>query len=323
VAAEDREVLRRQLQSEKELTSSLRDTVGQLKRAGSLATLKAYILAGKYVSVLAAVRAEAEARRLADLAALEAQWNARLQAEIALREEWTHKFYVMCETREELVDALTNFKRDLLVQHKVKCTTLAQEVAALSTQRAELQHDILVLTSQVKESEGGIRTLEKTINDMNKESVIGAGGVINDALQKRKNRLSKDMDSAIVRLEDRRKALKEVADKAQKVEDARTLKEAELKQVEANLVSTLVAQQRQLKAILDAIPLTHEEMEVPREVNEGLDAGGDEGGGRGLGEGQEPEEGNLQQEGEEEEMEQRQHHQNQPQQGMSVPMVAA
>jgi len=268
VAADDREILRKQLDSEKLTTTSLRETVGQLKRAGSLATLKAYILAGKYVSVLAAVKAEAESRRVGDLKALNALWEARHSEEVALKEQWIRKFYILCESREEMADALTNFKRDLLVQHKVKCTTLAQGVASLSDQRKELQHDILVLTSQVKESEGGIKSLEKTINEISKDSILGPGGVVNESLQKRKNRLAKDMDSAIVRLEDRKKALREVADRAKDIEDARESKEAELKQVEANLVSTLVAQQRQLKAILDAIPLAAEEMEIPKDERE-------------------------------------------------------
>ena len=286
VAAEDRELLRAQLAAEQERTADLRESVAGLRRAGTVANMRSYILAGRYVSEMARVRSEAEARRVADLAACAASWAARLAAEEAVREEWNRKFVIMCETREELVDALTNFKRDLLVQHKVKSVGLVQAISGLSTHKAELQREVMVLTSQVKEAEGSIRTLETETHSLNKESVIGPGGAINEALQKRKKRMARDMDTALVRMEDRRKALQEVAERARGVDEERAGKEAELKAVEANLVSTLVAQQRQIKAILDDIPLSPEELEVPREQGGGqgeeeLDGEGQPGQGEG------------------------------------------
>lgn len=79
-------------------------------------------------------------------------------------------------------------------------------------------------------------------------------------------------------MKDRVDALAEVSTKMSSVDDDRSLKEEELKQVEAGLVSTLVSQQRALMNVISEIPLAPEDLELPREYvqeseSEGEDTG--------------------------------------------------
>jgi hypothetical protein len=282
--AEDRDIARAQLAEERARAEALRADNAALKRAGAIANMKMYVLAGRYVSVLAAERRAAEERRLRELAALEAAWAERLAECEARAAEWRRKFYVLCELRDALAHTLTNFKREMLVHHKVKSTQLSQTLSALATTKAELLKEQQIFFQQVAETEGGIRTLEKEVNDLSKQSVIDKDGTVNVALTRRKKRLDKDMDSALVRMGDRKAALDEVKAKTKGVEEERAKAEEELRQVEATFVATLVQQQRQLMTVLQSAPLTAEEMEVPPDLRadggEGEEA---EGGGGGAG----------------------------------------
>lgn len=297
--AEDASVAAAQLAAEQVLTGRLREAVAGLRRAGAVSNMRAYVLAGRYVSVLAAVRAADEARRVSELRELNGAWAARYSELEGVSAEWRRKFYVLVQSRIDLTTTLTSFKRDLLVQHKVKSTALAQNLASLAESKAELNRQTQILGNQVGETEGAIRTLEKEMADLSKQSVIDKDGTVNVPLTRRKKRLDRDMDAAIVRMNDRRKALGEVQDKASENDKERLGKEEELKQVEAGLVGTLVAQQRQLLSVLAACPLTPEELELPREPDgeegeeEELD---EEGGSRGEGR-REPENGGSGDEG--------------------------
>jgi hypothetical protein len=264
--AEDRDIAQAQLAEERMRVEGLKQENSALKRAGTVAAMKMYVLAGRYVSVLAAERRAAEERRLHELAELEALWSARLAECEARCAEWRRKFYVMCEMKDALAHTLTNFKREMLVNHKVKSTQLSQTLSALATTKAELLKEAQIFMQQVAETEGGIRTLEKEVNDLAKQSVIDKDGTVNVALTRRKKRLDKDMDSALVRMGDRRAALDEVKAKTRGVEEERARTEEELRQVEATFVATLVSQQRQLMTVLQSTPLTAEEMEVPADL---------------------------------------------------------
>ncbi len=108
------------------------------------------------------------------------------------------------------------------------------------------------------------------------QSVIGADGVVNEALRRRKARLLRDLDSALARMKDRVDALAEVTGKIQTCDEERQLKEEELKQVEAGLVSTLVSQQRALMNVISEIPLRPEDFELPREFDADSESEADE-----------------------------------------------
>ena len=280
--AEDRDIAQAQLAEERMRVEGLKQENSALKRAGTVAAMKMYVLAGRYVSVLAAERRAAEERRLRELAELEALWSARLADCEARAAEWRRKFYVMCVTRVELNTTLTDFKREVLVNHRVKSTQLSQALSALATTRAELLKEKDLFVKQVGETQGGIITLEKEVNDLAKQSVIDKDGTVNNALQTRKKRLAKDMDTALSRMGDRKAALDEVNGKVKDVEKATEDTREELRQTEAQLLAVLVLQQRQLMAVVQATPLTAEEMEVPAELRDDAEEGDDsEGGGAG------------------------------------------
>jgi len=272
LAQEDTIQAQEELKKEKAETKRLKGIVAAQKRSGLLANLRAYLLAGRYISVLNRVKHDAENRRIQDLQALNTEWADKYGHLEQVLDEQKGKFRVLLRVRANMQETLTSFKREMLMQHKVKSTTLAQELASLSEAKAEAGKAASSLGGQVSEVEGTIRAIEKEMQELSKQSVIEKDGTVNVALTRKKKRLDRDMDTALVKISDRRAALSEVERKMQDLEDARTRKEEALKQVEASLVATLVQQQRKLMQLLANVPLPPEDLEL-----DSVAAGGDGG----------------------------------------------
>lgn len=262
IAGEDAHQLQAALDKEKENSKRLRSLIAGLKRSGVVSTLKQYLLAGRYVSTLDRVQRDAEARRMYDLNMLNGEWADKYAVLEGQLEGVKAKMRVLIGMRHAMQETLTSFKREMLMQHKVKSTQLAQELASLSEAKAEASKASNALGSQVAEVEGSIRAIEKEMQELSKQSVIDKDGSVNVALTRKKKRLDRDMDTALVKISDRKAAVNEVDRKIAEIEGHRTRKEEELKQVEAGLVATLVQQQRKLMQVLSSVPLPAEDLEM-------------------------------------------------------------
>lgn len=262
-AGEDQRILETKLEAEKKKVAALQNTIAALRRSGAIATMKSYILAGRYVTKLAEQREMAEQRRENDLKRLDREWMTRFTKSENTAIEWRRKFWIMVRMRMNLAETLSGFKKEILVQHKIKSTGLAQVVANLTEQKNEITRQEAALASQVAEIEGTIRTLEKEMAELSKQSVIEKDGTVNVTLTRRKKRLDRDLDSALIRLGDRREALAEVSKTAKEIDQERILKEEELKQIESNVVATLVMQQRELMNVINQVPLEQQQLNLP------------------------------------------------------------
>jgi hypothetical protein len=261
IAREETHEFQENLEVSQKENSELKSTVQTLKRSGVIAQLRLFLLGSKYVTLFKRERVAAEQRRVADLTALNADWTNRYGLlEIELNNTRA-KFRVMVKMRSSMQETLTSFKRDMLVSHKIKSTALAQDLATISEGKAEVNRNAQLMNGQLSEVEGTVRAIEKEMQELAKQSVIDKDGTVNVALTRKKKRLDRDMDNALVKLAERRQAHSELERKLAEMEDSRMRKEESLKQVEASLVATLVQQQRRLVQQLSSVPLAPEDLD--------------------------------------------------------------
>lgn len=101
----------------------------------------------------------------------------------------------------------------------------------------------------MSEMEGGVRTLEKEMQELAKQSVI-QDGKINVTLARKKKRVDRDLDNMLVRINDHRSLVQDIERDMNATEDESVEKEEELKFIEGQLVTTMIQQQRNLMKIL-------------------------------------------------------------------------
>jgi len=236
-----------------ERAASLRESVSALQRSGAVHRLQSLLLVGRYAQVLAAHKADAAANLESRLADMLGAWRNRLAAvEEQLAAECARSAALL-QLRAALQETLTGFKRDTVLEHKVRTMELAQEIAGLADTQGELLRQQQALASQLSELEGGVRAVEREMGEVAKAGIIAEDGTVNLAVTRKKKRLDRDLDAALARMADRRSALDEVRRKMAGVEAQRADKEEALRAVEADLIATLVQQQRGLLGQLAAV----------------------------------------------------------------------
>jgi hypothetical protein len=162
----------------------------------------------------------------------------------------------LLQMRGDMQETLMGFKRDMLVQHKVKSTALATELAALAERKAELNKQAAQAAGSVSEVEASVRSIERELAELSKQGVIDKDGTVNVTLTRKKKRLDRDMDAALVKISDRRATMSDLQHKVAELEEERLEKEEALRSVEAALVGTLVQQQRQLMTVLASVRIS-------------------------------------------------------------------
>jgi len=233
-----------------ERVRSMRASLQSTQQRGALLRVQSLLLAAMYATMVKRVNADhaAQRDRLVREAATELAAK-KDELEAALGEErW--KVQALSALRQKIVDTLTGFKRDTVMEHKVKTMELAKEIGTLADSQSELMRQQSALAAQLAELEGSVRAIERDMAEIAKTGIISEDGTVNMGITRKKKRLDRDLDAAIARLADRRTALEEVKRKMAAVEEQRSGREEALRAVEADLITTLVQQQRSLMAII-------------------------------------------------------------------------
>ena len=95
------------------------------------------------------------------------------------------------EQQHSVHQTIFNYKRDALLQHKVKSRELSTQLDAISKQRGALEDQRNKAEIQMKKMEDGIRNLEQQLREHSQISTI-QGGRINIAHARRKKRLDEE-----------------------------------------------------------------------------------------------------------------------------------
>jgi len=244
--------LREQLEAQEELAFKLRKEIENLRKAGVLQGLKLmHVVAFDIKKFNNMVRQKDEQRERA-LQKMEEMWEARVQeAMLALQAE-KENVAELLNMQKALFETLTEHKRELLLDHKVQSTVLQNELAEIYDRKQILIEQKEGLSKGMGLMEGQIRQLEIEMQELSRQSIL-QDGKVNIALTRKKKRVDKDMDAMIIKVSEQHEKLEAMDKEMEGAEDIRIEKEEELKYVEAQLVNTLIEQQRKLMGVLQTV----------------------------------------------------------------------
>lgn len=156
--------------------------------------------------------------------------------------------FLFSKTQSEGIE----FGRQMLVEHKSHASKLQSEVVLLSKEKAETEHQVEQLLQEIAEFEMGVRALEREMQDLNRVEAESTGALDEEAktkLREQKMRLDREFGAMLTKIADRRERLQVYETKLQKLDKARQLKEADLRDLERKLVVLLEEQQQELDSI--------------------------------------------------------------------------
>jgi myosin heavy subunit len=253
--------LREQLEAQEELALKLRKDIEGLRKAGVLQGLRMIVLMSVHLKRYNAMVLRKDEERAVALQQLQEEWEQRydmLVQELEAEREKVGAFLLMQST---LVQTLTHHKREMLLEHKMKSSVIQSDLADVYDRKQSLQEKHETLTKAMGNMEGQIRQLETEMQELTKQSVI-VDGKVNVALQRKKKRVDRDLDAMIIKVSEQRDKIGHVTIQLEDTETARLEKEEELKFVEAQLVNTLLEQQRRLVEVLNTVTIDPEEYGV-------------------------------------------------------------
>lgn len=244
--------LREQLEAQDELAFKLRKEIENLRKAGVLQGLKLVHVVAHDLKKFRDMVQRKDNERAQALERLEAEWAAKvesLEGQLQDEKDRVHELLLM---QQSLFETLTAHKRELLLEHKVQSTVLQNELAEVYDRKQALQEKHENLQKGMGLMEGQIRQLEIEMQELSRQSIL-QDGKVNVALTRKKKRVDRDMDAMIIKVSEQKDKLTAAEAQMEAAEDERVEKEEELKYVEAQLVNTLIEQQRKLMGVLQSV----------------------------------------------------------------------
>lgn len=224
--------------------------INELRCTGALVLARHALEVGSLLSSQRAREEELRDAAAEEVAQTVSQWQGRLEDAVTTLQLERGRVAGLGAMRTRLLEALTSFKRDALLGARSRASELTANLAGLAAARAQLASRRDGVSSAVGEAEGAARALERELGELSRSSVISADGTVNTAAARRKKRLDRDLDDALVRLASARKDLSELDAAGKALEDRRRDTEGALGNVEGELVGALLSQQRALMGIL-------------------------------------------------------------------------
>jgi hypothetical protein len=227
---------------------------GRLRNAGrSMQLTMAYLIA-RFVRAQNALVLQNRATLKEAEKRVGKMWQERITKLELLLQDKQDAVEKLLDMKQALYETLTTHKREMLMEHKMRSTVLQKELADANEEKEKLTKQHGQLRQIMGEVEGSVKAVEKELGELSRQGVVQDGRV-NVSLARKKKRMDRDLDALLLKLNDQKVALNDVEKHLSSVEDKRIEKEEELKYVEAQLVTTLIQQQRQLMSVIQSVQL--------------------------------------------------------------------
>ena len=162
------------------------------------------------------------------------------------------------EIRKKTHQTLVGYKSDELIEKRTLIKVLERDLERLTMERDSLEEQRDLGEEEMESLEGQVRELEEQIRDHNRTSAM-QNGRINVAHARKKRRLDTELERVLELIEQRRINVTEIDDKINDKGKQRDDKESEMVQLEKELVSILVEQQRKVLGNIELLRGTTEE----------------------------------------------------------------
>lgn len=165
----------------------------------------------------------------------------------------------MQEKHQEMLQTLTNYKRDELVAHRSASAVVSNEIMIVGKQIDEVQEMQRAVEKDIEQLQAEAQAVEASLRQLMVPS--GSTSSLNMAVVTKKRRLNEEFEALVEQMEKKKAEVRNCEQTAASLRTRREAKESELKVMERKLVEILVQQQKLMLTLLTsvkemAIPLT-------------------------------------------------------------------
>jgi hypothetical protein len=156
------------------------------------------------------------------------------------------------EVRADTQRILVGHRSEELLEKRTQIKVLERDLERLTMERDSMEEQRDLAEEEIESLEGQVRELEDQIRDHNRTSSM-QNGRINVAHARKKRRLDTELERVLETIEQKRINVHDIDDKAFEKAKQRDEKEAEMVQLEKELVQILVEQQRKVLSNIEVL----------------------------------------------------------------------
>jgi len=156
------------------------------------------------------------------------------------------------EVRADTQRILVGYRSEELLEKRTQIKVLERDLERLTMERDSLEEQRDLAEEEIESLEGQVRELEDQIRDHNRTSSM-QNGRINVAHARKKRRLDTELERVLETIEQKRINVHDIDDKAFEKAKQRDEKEADMVQLEKELVQILVEQQRKVLSNIEVL----------------------------------------------------------------------
>merc|ERR1711988_1178314 len=149
------------------------------------------------------------------------------------------------DQRKKIHRTLTQFRTEELMEKRTLIRVLEKDFERLTMEKDSLEEQRDLMEEEIEDLEGQVRSLEDEIREHNRTSSM-QNGRINVAHARKKRRLDGELERMLETIEQRRINMGEMDERAADKARERDNKEAEMVDLEKQVVGILVEQQRKV-----------------------------------------------------------------------------
>lgn len=157
----------------------------------------------------------------------------------------------MQEIHQEMLQTLTNYKRDELVAHRSASAVVSNEITIVGKQIDEVQEMQRAVEKDIEQLQAEAQTVEASLRQLMVPG--GSTSSLSMAVVAKKRRLNEEFESLVEQIEKKKAEARNCEQTAASLRTRREAKENELKVMERKLVEILVQQQKLMLTLLTSV----------------------------------------------------------------------
>jgi len=180
----------------------------------------------------------------AELASAEQEGKSKLEDFIMLGMNLAQVISQVQEAREKVYSTLTSYKSEVLIEKRTHIKLFEKEINRLADEKELMDEQRENLEEELVQYEKEIEAIEVEIREHTRSSSVMQNGRINVAHARKKKRFDTELERILDLIEQKRSQINDMDDRCQALLAQKDDKEADLADMEKDLVQILIEQQR-------------------------------------------------------------------------------
>ena len=179
-----------------------------------------------------------------ELASAEQAGKSKLEDFIMLGMNLANVISKVQEAREKVYSTLTSYKSEVLIEKRTHIKLFEKEINRLADEKELMDEQRENLEEELVQYEKEIEAIEVEIREHTRSSSVMQNGRINVAHARKKKRFDTELERILDLIEQKRSQINDMDDRCQALMSQKDEKEADLADMEKDLVQILIEQQR-------------------------------------------------------------------------------